>query len=82
MKHKEFFNKVSNKQVQWNKRTSRNGNIAMDLVNFFVRFGAKVNLHSPNIPTKYPDKEREAYQATRDKSDDSLVVTVKDNTKS
>lgn len=30
------------------------------------RYPAKVNLHSPNLPTKYPDKEREAYSATRD----------------
>lgn len=27
-------------------------------------YPAKVNLHSPNLPTKYPDKEREAYKAT------------------
>lgn len=27
----------------------------------------QVNLQSPNLPTKFPDKEREAYQATRDK---------------
>ncbi|XP_013105604.2 pyruvate dehydrogenase phosphatase regulatory subunit, mitochondrial [Stomoxys calcitrans] len=32
-----------------------------------MRFEAKVNLHSPNLPTKFPDKEREAYHATRDK---------------
>jgi len=31
------------------------------------RFSAKVNLHSPNLPSKFPDKEREAYSATRDK---------------
>ncbi|KAM7348317.1 pyruvate dehydrogenase phosphatase regulatory subunit, mitochondrial [Cochliomyia hominivorax] len=31
-----------------------------------IRFEAKVNLHSPNLPTKFPDKEREAYHATRD----------------
>lgn len=23
-----------------------------------------MNLHSPNLPTKYPDKERAAYKAT------------------
>ncbi|KAE8737552.1 hypothetical protein FOCC_FOCC016988 [Frankliniella occidentalis] len=32
-----------------------------------IRYLAKVNLRSPNLPTKFPDKEREAYQATRDK---------------
>ncbi len=31
------------------------------------KFPAKVNLHSPILPTKYPDKERESYFATRDK---------------
>lgn len=41
------------------------------------RFPAKVNIHSPNLPTKFPDKEREAYQATRDKTDDFSVVTIK-----
>ncbi|XP_028166816.1 pyruvate dehydrogenase phosphatase regulatory subunit, mitochondrial isoform X4 [Ostrinia furnacalis] len=30
-----------------------------------IRYAAKVNLHSPNLPTKYPDKERDVYQATR-----------------
>lgn len=30
-------------------------------------YSAKVNLHSPNLPTKYPDKERQAYSATRNK---------------
>lgn len=43
-----------------------------------IRYPAKVNLHSPNLPTKFPDKEREAYKATRDKVDnDSIVVTIK-----
>ncbi|RZF41156.1 hypothetical protein LSTR_LSTR016352, partial [Laodelphax striatellus] len=32
-----------------------------------TRFSAKVNLHSPNLPTKYPDQERDAYFATREK---------------
>lgn len=31
-----------------------------------IRYSAKVNLHSPNLPTQYPDKERSAYRATRD----------------
>lgn len=30
-------------------------------------YSAKVNLHSPNLPTKYPDVERDAYHATRAK---------------
>ncbi|KAJ0184007.1 hypothetical protein K1T71_000430 [Dendrolimus kikuchii] len=30
-----------------------------------IKYAAKVNLHSPNLPTKYPDKERDLYQATR-----------------
>lgn len=37
-----------------------------------IRYHAKVNLHSPNLPTKYPDQEREAYQATRGKGDDLM----------
>ncbi|XP_046665146.1 pyruvate dehydrogenase phosphatase regulatory subunit, mitochondrial isoform X1 [Homalodisca vitripennis] len=32
-----------------------------------IRYPAKVGLHSPNLPTKYPDQEREGYFATRDK---------------
>lgn len=32
-----------------------------------TRYPAKVNINSPNLPTKYPDKERESYFATRDK---------------
>ncbi|CAH0385101.1 unnamed protein product [Bemisia tabaci] len=32
-----------------------------------IRYPAKVNLHSPILPTKYPDQERESYFATRDK---------------
>lgn len=32
-----------------------------------VRYPAKVSLHSPNLPSKYPDQEREGYLATRDK---------------
>lgn len=32
-----------------------------------TRYPAKVNINSPNLPTKYPDKERESYLATRDK---------------
>ncbi|XP_039286636.1 pyruvate dehydrogenase phosphatase regulatory subunit, mitochondrial isoform X2 [Nilaparvata lugens] len=32
-----------------------------------TRYPAKVNLHSPNLPSKYPDQERDAYFATREK---------------
>lgn len=42
-----------------------------------IRFQAKVNLHSPNLPTKYPDTEREAYKATRDIVDEKSVLTLK-----
>ncbi|XP_076649789.1 pyruvate dehydrogenase phosphatase regulatory subunit, mitochondrial [Halictus rubicundus] len=31
-----------------------------------MRFPAKCHLHSPNLPTKFPDKERDSYHATRD----------------
>ncbi|KAK4872557.1 hypothetical protein RN001_014586 [Aquatica leii] len=41
-----------------------------------IKYSAKVNLHSPSLPTKYPDKEREAYQATRDKMDNSIVEVI------
>lgn len=49
---------------------------------FFVnlyrcRYHAKCNIHSPILPTKYPDKEREAYQATRDKHDDTISGIVR-----
>lgn len=30
-----------------------------------IRYPCKINLHSPNLPTLYPDHEREQYQATR-----------------
>lgn len=40
-----------------------------------IRYPAKVNLHSPNLPTKYPDKERLAYRATRDIVNDVVVST-------
>ncbi|XP_073832377.1 pyruvate dehydrogenase phosphatase regulatory subunit, mitochondrial [Musca autumnalis] len=40
-----------------------------------MRFEAKVNLHSPNLPTKFPDKEREAYHATRDKPDQADLLS-------
>ncbi|XP_011309065.1 pyruvate dehydrogenase phosphatase regulatory subunit, mitochondrial [Fopius arisanus] len=31
-----------------------------------IKFHAKCNLHSPNLPTKFPDTERDSYHATRD----------------
>ncbi|XP_025836998.1 pyruvate dehydrogenase phosphatase regulatory subunit, mitochondrial-like [Agrilus planipennis] len=40
-----------------------------------IRYKAKVNLHSPKLPTKFPDIEREAYFATRDKHEEPIVVT-------
>lgn len=30
-----------------------------------IRYPCKVNIHSPNLPSPYPDQEREQYQATR-----------------
>uniref|UniRef100_A0A336MDE7 CSON015485 protein n=1 Tax=Culicoides sonorensis TaxID=179676 RepID=A0A336MDE7_CULSO len=42
-----------------------------------IRYSAKVNLHSPNLPTKADlpiDKDREEYKATRDKMDDSYFL--------
>uniref|UniRef100_A0A1B6D3W9 Pyruvate dehydrogenase phosphatase regulatory subunit, mitochondrial n=1 Tax=Clastoptera arizonana TaxID=38151 RepID=A0A1B6D3W9_9HEMI len=41
------------------------GNYEVDIGG--IRFPAKVNLHSPNLPTKFPDQERDSYIATRDK---------------
>lgn len=42
-----------------------------------IRYHAKVNLHSPNLPTKFPDQEREAYKATRDKNDENSLLKPK-----
>lgn len=39
-----------------------------------IRFHAKANVHSPILPTKYPDKERDVYQATRGKNDDKQDI--------
>ncbi|XP_052873288.1 pyruvate dehydrogenase phosphatase regulatory subunit, mitochondrial [Anopheles cruzii] len=44
-----------------------------------IRYPAKANLHSPNLPTKYPDQEREAYKATRDKSDETNLLAYRPN---
>ncbi|KAF7265881.1 hypothetical protein GWI33_020628 [Rhynchophorus ferrugineus] len=35
-----------------------------------IKYHAKANLHSPILPTKYPDIERDVYRATRGKSDE------------
>ncbi|KAL0271652.1 UNVERIFIED_CONTAM: hypothetical protein PYX00_008677 [Menopon gallinae] len=50
-----------------------NGNYEVDIAG--VRYTAKVNIHSPNLPMKYPDKEREAYRATRDKMVTEPILT-------
>lgn len=43
-----------------------------------IRYPAKVNLHSPLLPSKFPDQERDAYQATRDaKPERPSVMTRK-----
>lgn len=54
-----------NKPLQVTSDWVMSGNYEVDIAG--TRFAAKVNLHSPNLPSKYPDKEREAYRATRDK---------------
>lgn len=41
------------------------GNYEVDIAG--IRYSAKVHLHSPNLPTKFPDQERDAYSATRDR---------------
>ncbi|XP_078040959.1 pyruvate dehydrogenase phosphatase regulatory subunit, mitochondrial [Augochlora pura] len=40
------------------------GNYEVDVAG--MKFPAKCHLHSPNLPTKFPDKERDSYHATRD----------------
>ncbi|KAL3275748.1 hypothetical protein HHI36_020494 [Cryptolaemus montrouzieri] len=42
-----------------------NGEYEVDISG--IRFPAKVNVHSPILPTKFPDQERDVYRATRDK---------------
>jgi len=41
-----------------------------------MRHSAKVNLHSPILPSKYRDRDREAYRATRDKAPSELILEV------
>lgn len=56
------FDDKGNPQVVSNDYVM-SGNYEVDIAG--IRFPAKVNLHSPNLPTQYPDKERGAYKATR-----------------
>ncbi|CAH1101011.1 unnamed protein product [Psylliodes chrysocephalus] len=42
-----------------------NGDFQIDVAG--IKYSAKANIHSPILPTKHPDKERDAYQATRAK---------------
>lgn len=39
-----------------------------------IKYPAKVHLRSPNLPTKYPDQEREEYKATRDNYAPNLTL--------
>ncbi|KAL1131009.1 hypothetical protein AAG570_012247 [Ranatra chinensis] len=41
-----------------------------------TRYPAKVHLHSPNLPTKYPDQERDAYHATRNKMASEPILEI------
>ncbi|CAG9761747.1 unnamed protein product [Ceutorhynchus assimilis] len=45
-----------------------NGHFEVDVGG--IRYHAKANIHSPILPTKYPDMERDVYRATRDKSEE------------
>lgn len=70
----EKFNERGEREIVTNKYL-QSGDYEVDIAG--IRYNAKVNLHSPNLPTKFPDQEREAYQATRDKMDaESIVITV------
>lgn len=69
----ENYNQSGDKQRVTNEYII-SGDYEVDIAG--IRYNAKVNLHSPNLPTKFPDVEREAYQATRDKNEESLVVTA------
>lgn len=40
-----------------------------------LRYPAKVNVHSPKLPTKYPDRERDLYQATRYKVNEPQTIS-------
>ncbi|CAG9855595.1 unnamed protein product [Phyllotreta striolata] len=41
-----------------------------------IKYPAKANIHSPILPTKHPDKERDAYQATRVKPNEEGVPQI------
>lgn len=41
-----------------------------------IRYQAKANLHSPILPTKHPDQERDAYQATRGKGQEDAAAQI------
>ena len=58
------FDADGNLQTVTNEYVS-NGEFEIEIAG--IRYPAKVNLHSPNLPTMFPDQEREQYQATRHK---------------
>ncbi|XP_018566910.1 pyruvate dehydrogenase phosphatase regulatory subunit, mitochondrial [Anoplophora glabripennis] len=39
-----------------------------------IKYPAKANIHSPFLPTKHPDQERDTYQATRGKLSEEIDV--------
>lgn len=39
-----------------------------------MRYSAKVNLHSPILPSKYRDTDREGYRATRGKAATEAIL--------
>lgn len=41
-----------------------------------IKYHAKANIHSPILPTKYPDVERDVYRATRDKDEKSDTIQI------
>lgn len=46
------------------------------LIKIDYRYPAKANIHSPILPTKHPDKERDAYQATRGKMAEENIAQI------
>ncbi|XP_046389566.1 pyruvate dehydrogenase phosphatase regulatory subunit, mitochondrial [Ischnura elegans] len=42
-----------------------------------IRYSAKVNLHSPNLPTKYPELEKGRYMATREDTQRQAQANVR-----
>ncbi|KZC08438.1 Pyruvate dehydrogenase phosphatase regulatory subunit, mitochondrial [Dufourea novaeangliae] len=60
---------IQNFDLQWRPQEVTNeyvlsGDYEVDVAG--IKFPAKCHLHSPNLPTKFPDKERDSYHATRD----------------